>query len=158
MKRVNIIAVAIILSLLLVAVGLLAQPQINPAAVLVPNPCLTQSVAPQSAVISVAAAGTSALVPVSGTTSVYVCGFSFTLPSIMTTAATAAIEYGSGTACATSPTAMTGTYGGGGIVSGNNITVNQSTPLAKTPSGNGVCLVAAGTTVSVQGVLSYVQQ
>jgi uncharacterized protein (DUF779 family) len=118
-------------------------------------------VARSSATISVVTATTTSLVAVSGTTAVYVCGFSITIAPSATSADTAQFEYGTGAAC-TSPTALTGTYGNGDLTTAAPV-VSVSygggrATIFTAPASNGICIVTGGTTVNVQGVLTYVQQ
>jgi hypothetical protein len=114
-----------------------------------------------SASISVTSATTTSLVAVSGSTAVYVCGFSFTIAPSATSADTAQLEYGTGASC-TGTHALTGTYGNGDLTtSAPPLPVSYGGGLGTVvtaPASNGVCLVTAGTTVNVQGVLTYVQQ
>ena len=134
------------------------------AAVVLPttDPCGTSGVAKSSVVVSLSSAATTALVAVSGTKAVYVCGFAVTIAPSATSADTVTFEYGTGVACAGSPTVLTGAFGAGDLTSaappatvaygGGGATVMTA------PSANGLCAVSAGTAVSVQGLLSYVQQ
>lgn len=115
-----------------------------------------------SASINVASATTAAVVAISGSTTVYVCGFDFTIAGSATTATTAQLEYGTGTACVSTQTALTGTYGSGDAAVSTTPTYvsrgdGQATVLAGIAS-NGICIVTAGTTVKVAGSLTYVQQ
>ena len=124
------------------------------------DPCASPGVAKSSVAISITSATTTSLVAVSGSTAVYVCGFVFTDSQVITTANTLQFEYGTGAACS-SPTALTGLLGGGGITAAAPITISAQADrtLFKTPASNGVCaLTAIGATGSFQGVLTYVQQ
>lgn len=121
------------------------------------DPCMNPGVLKQSVPINITTATTTSLVAASGTTAVYVCSYSMTLNSIVTTATTAQLEYGTGGSC-TGTNALTGLYGAGGITAGVPIPIVQPSPLKATPAANGVCLVSAGATVNIQGVLTYVQQ
>ncbi len=119
------------------------------------------SAAKSSAAINVTSATTTSLVAVSGSTTVYVCGISLTIAPSATSADTALFEYGTGAAC-TSPTALTGTYGNGDLTSAAGVAAinygNGGATIFKSAASAGVCILTAGTAVSVQGVLTYVQQ
>ena len=121
-------------------------------------PCMSSGVKKQSVAINVSTAATTALVVVSGSTQVYVCGYSFTIAPSATTADTAQIEQGTGTACAGNVTALTGTYGNGDLTAAAPLIAVTNGELQPTPAAYGVCILTAGTAVSVQGVLTFVQQ
>ena len=117
------------------------------------DPCLNPSLLKSSAIVNISgAAGTTELVAPSGSKAVYLCYFH---ASFVGTAPTYYLEYGISTAC-TGTTALTGTmavptttfdtlgHGNGSVVA--------------TPASQGLCLVAGGTTPSIQGVITYVQQ
>jgi hypothetical protein len=114
-----------------------------------------------SVAINISSATTTSLVAVSGTTAVYVCGGSITIAGSATSADSAQIEYGTGAAC-TGTHALTGVMGSGDAAVSTTPTVVQfgggSSTSMTAPASNGVCLVSAGTTVSIQGWLSYIQQ
>ena len=125
------------------------------------DPCAAPTVTKNSAAINVTSATTTSLVAISGSTTIYVCGFSMTIAPSATSADTAQFEYGTGGTCGSGTTALTGTYGNGDLTSTTSVVaVNQNGPgtIFKTPASNGLCLLTAGTAVSVQGVVSYVQQ
>jgi hypothetical protein len=110
--------------------------------------------------ISITTAATTSLVAVSGTTVVYICSLSLTISQVVTTANTFVLEYGTGASC-TSPTALTGTYGAGGVTAAAPIYVwaGYGGTLAKSAAAAGVCaLTTIGASGSFQGVLTYVQQ
>lgn len=123
------------------------------------DPCT--SAAKSSAAISVATATTTSLVAVSGSTTVYVCGFAMTIAPSAVTAGTALFEYGTGATC-TSPTSLTGTFGNGDLTSTVGVAPviygGGSQTVFKSASSAGICILTAGNAVSVQGVLTYVQQ
>lgn len=114
-----------------------------------------------SAAISVTTGTTTSLVAVSGSTVVYVCGFAITIAPSAVTAATALFEYGTGAAC-TSPTLLTGTFGNGDLTSAAGVAPilygNGSATIFKSAAAAGICILTAGNAVSVQGVITYVQQ
>lgn len=117
------------------------------------DPCANPSVAKSSAVVNISgAAGTTQLVAVSGTTSVYACGFQAT---VVGTTPTVLFEYGTSTDC-TGTHALTGTMA---IVTTSTVNLGfGGSTVFKAPASQGLCLVAGGTTPSIQGVLTYVQQ
>jgi hypothetical protein len=122
------------------------------------DPCLNPSVAKISAPISVSSAATTSIIPVSGAKSFYTCDFQITVTGLLTTAASAQFEYGSGASCS-SPVALTGTMQGQAIV-GSTITLGPSGYGTQfvAPSGTGICLVTTGTSPSFQGYIVGVQQ
>lgn len=123
------------------------------------DPCT--SATKSSTAISVTSATTTSLVAVSGSTTVYVCGFSMTIAPSGTSADTALFEYGTGAACST-PTTLTGTFGNGDLTTTTGVAAvsygNGSATIFKSAASAGVCILTAGTTVNVQGVLTWVQQ
>ncbi len=152
----------ILLAFLLLALPLRADvpgvqtlaPQPNQSTT-VGDPCLATGSVKQSAAISVAAAGTTQLVAVSATQVIYVCGFVVTTTGV-TTVTTAQFEYGTGAAC-TGPTVLTGTFAQSLVTSAIVVVATTATQFS-VPVGNGLCIVVAGTTPSVQGYLTYVQR
>src|SRR5712664_1877979 len=127
------------------------------------DPCQSPNIAKSSVPINLtAAAGTTALVAVSGSTVVYVCGVAFTIAPSATTADSVLFEYGSGTACATSPVALTGTFGSGDLTtSAPLVTVNYGgagSTIFKSAASNGICALTTGSVINIQGVMTYVQQ
>jgi hypothetical protein len=115
-----------------------------------PARCLDDALV-SSVPISTSTANDNALVAVSGTTKVYVCGFSFVTGGTVNVK----LRRGAGSACATSPSDMTGAMefvANGGISVGNAGAVNLVTAAAE-----GVCIHLSGA-VNVRGFLTYVQQ
>ena len=115
------------------------------------DPCQTSGTAKSSVVVAVTA--DAQLIAASGSTIIYVCGFSV---SIAGTTPTMRFIYGTGTVCATGLTALTGTYApltGSMILGGNG----GATVFATTAS-QALCVDTEGTSPSVQGILTYVQQ
>lgn len=109
-----------------------------------------------STAVNISTATTTTLVAVSGVTVVRVCSYSLyvvsgTLPSFK-------FVYGTGAACVTGQTALTGTYGGiaGAIGQLFNIADGLGT-IFQAPAANGLCLVSAGTLPNIQGVITYSQ-
>jgi hypothetical protein len=105
---------------------------------------------------------TATVVPVSGSTAVYVCGFSFTIAPSATSADTIKFVYGTGAACASGQTALTGTYGNGDLTIAAPVVPisygNGNGTVMIAPASNGLCTITTGTAVNIQGILSYVQQ
>ena len=129
----------------------------------VADPCQEPSVAKSSVAISASSAATAKLVGAISGKAVYVCGFSLSIAPSATAADTAQFEYGTKVSsdCDTDATALTGTYGNGDLTSAAGVaTISNSGPgtIFATPASQEVCIVTAGTAVSVQGVLTYVQQ
>lgn len=139
--------------------GTLATPNANYVSVQNADPCYAGN--KLSAAINVTSGTTTSLVPVSGSTIVYVCGFAITIAPSAITAATALFEYGTGAAC-TSPTVLTGTFGNGDLTSAAGVAPilfgNGGATIFKSAASSGICILTAGNAVSVQGVLTYVQQ
>jgi hypothetical protein len=115
-----------------------------------------------SAPINITSATTTSLIALSGTTSVYVCGFSVSISQVVTTPNTIQFEFGTGAACVTTQTVLTGLFGGGGVTAAAPITISYgggNNTMFKAPAGNAICAVTAiGASGSFQGVLTYVQQ
>jgi hypothetical protein len=113
------------------------------------DPC---SVAAKASVaVSITTATTTQLVALSTGKKVYVCGFAATFGA----SSTLALEYGTGTACATGTTALTGVFTpatGGTVVTGNG-----SATVTGGPAGNALCALTTGTG-GIFGLLTYVQQ
>jgi hypothetical protein len=122
------------------------------------DPCASSSIPKSSAVINITTATTTSLVALSGSTVVYVCGFNVTTGST-TTANTIVFEYGTGGSCATSPVALTGIMNSLGMLTGNISAGNAGSTIFKTAAGNALCaLSTVGSTPSIQGFVTYVQQ
>lgn len=126
------------------------------------DPCQNPSVAKSSAKISLTSTTAQELVVVSGSTTIYVCGFSATIQGSATTVGTLQFEYGTKTTngCDTGTTTLTDTFQG-------NITASIPTLITsagggftqfKSAASNELCAVATGTTISVRGYLTFVQQ
>lgn len=107
-----------------------------------------------------ASATTTQLVAISGTTTVYVCGYQLAVSA--GTAPTVQFEYGTGAACGTGTTVLTGVMGTGVTVAagvaGPIFTAGNDVTLFKAPAGNALCLVTGGTTPTVGGFVTFVQQ
>jgi hypothetical protein len=118
------------------------------------DPCQSSAVAKRSVVIAASGVATTQLVALQPGMTVYVCGYSFTVAGSAT--ATATLEYGTGSSCGTGTTTVTGAYLGGTLAI--HIQMGGAGTITKTASANALCLVAGGSTPSIQGVLTYVQQ
>jgi hypothetical protein len=107
--------------------------------------------AKSSVAVSITTATTTQLVALSAGKKVYACGFAATFGA----SSTLALEYGTGSACGTGTTALTGvlTPGTGVAV----VTGNGSATVATTPAGNALCALTTGTG-GIYGILTYVQQ
>ena len=146
MRRLSIVAI-----MLLISATALGQA----AAV---DPCFSNT--PKSNVsVSITTATTTQLVALSGTTSIYICGFTGTVNSA-TTATTLQFEYGTGASCGTGTTVLTGAMNTGGSTAAGSVVISFADPGStfKTAAGNALCVVTTGTTINVQGVLTYIQQ
>lgn len=122
------------------------------------DPCGSWGTLKKSVAINVSAsATTTSIVAVSGATAVFVCGFNIEVTA--GTTPTFQFEYGTGAAC-TGPTVLSGPYMGEAttlglsdfLYGGGEMTIMQ------VPASNGVCIVTGGTTPSIVGVVTYVQQ
>jgi hypothetical protein len=117
------------------------------------DPCQNPALLKTTLAVNISgAAGTTELVAPSGATAVYACYFH---ASFVGTSPTYLMEYGTSTAC-------TGTHALTGTIAVPTTTFdtlgNGSTAVLVTPASQGLCLVAGGTTPSIQGVLTFVQQ
>ena len=116
-----------------------------------PDPCQSNGVTKSS--VAVAVTADAQLIALSGTTIIYVCGFNV---SIAGTAPTMRLISGTGSVCATGLTGRTGAYAPltGSMIASGGI---AGTVLA-TAAGEALCMDTEGTSPSVQGVLTFVQQ
>lgn len=143
-------------------------PTVGQAALVVaqsPNgdPCQTPAVTKLSKPVSVTSATTTQLVAISGSTSIYVCGFSLSMPPSITSAATFAFEYGTGSNCGTGTTTLTGTIGNqnGALAAGPPVPYTGGGSIGtefSTPSAQALCVVTTGTNLDLQGYVTYVQR
>lgn len=133
--------------------GVQTIPQ-NDAGTTSGDPCLATGITKSSVSVAITTVATTSIVAVSGTTTVYVCGFAASTTGA-TTATTFQFEYGTGATC-TGPTVLTGTLGANATATATWTAVAGPT-LFKSASANGICIVSAGTTVSIQGVVTFVQ-
>jgi hypothetical protein len=92
---------------------------------------------------------------------VYVCGWDFTASQVITTANTLVFEGGTGTACASTVVAYTGTLGAGGVTVAAPLHISYAPghTAFKTAASSGLCaLTAIGGSGTFQGIVTYVQQ
>ena len=125
------------------------------------DPCQNPSVIKSSAKISLSSTTAAAVVALASGKIVYVCGFMADIQGSATTVGTVQFEYGTQTTnpCDTGTTTLTPALPG-------NITANVPTVIPMpggytqfaTTASQQLCAVATGTTISVQGYLTYVQQ
>lgn len=113
------------------------------------NPCMDHDRI-TSAAINTASSGNVEVVALSGSTLVYVCGFSL----IADAAVDVQFIYGTGTACATGETDLTGIWGLG--ANGGIAVPNAGAVQFKAPAGNALCIENSGA-VQVSGHVTYVQ-
>jgi hypothetical protein len=114
------------------------------------DPCLDPRQAKLSAAIS--ATASAQLVALQSGQVVYVCGFNYTSTG---TNPTTKFVYGTGAVCATGQVALTGTYA---PTAGSAVMKPWDGTGFQTAAGNALCLVIAGTTPSIQGVVTYVKK
>jgi len=115
------------------------------------DPCKNPAASTSSAVINVSSATTTQLVALAAGKSVYVCQVTMSGGS----AATAVLEYGTGSSCGTGTTALTGALA---LNATQPVSLGWGGALASTPAGAALCLVTGGTVTTAQGIVSYVQQ
>ena len=100
-----------------------------------------------SVVISTASSGNVELVALTSGETVYVCGWNV----IATGTVAVQLVYGTGTACATSETNLTGAYP---LVANAGLVDRSDFAMMRTASGNALCIELSGA-VQVDGVLYY---
>lgn len=130
------------------------------------DPCSSAGASKISKPISITGAGTTGIISGNLGQAIYVCGGSFTIASSATSADSIQFEFGANSLCATGTTILTGTFGTGITVANLMETIvlpagatNFTAPASAVgTSGNNLCAVTTGTTVNIQGYLSYVQQ
>lgn len=125
------------------------------------DPCQSPSALKSSVSISITTATTTQLVAPSGSTAVYVCGVSMTIAPSATTADTISFITGTGATCGGSTVTKTGTFGNGDLTSAAGVafvTFADPGTTFSAAASSGVCAISAGTAISIQGVMTYVQQ
>jgi hypothetical protein len=147
------------------SVGGVVEMYLNSSGQAVPtsnvDPCLVSASSKSSVAVNITSATTTALVAAVTGKSVYVCGGVLTIAPSATAADTATLEYGTGATCGSGTTALTGAFGAGDLTSAAPpivVPLFTSGVILATPISNALCLLSAGTAVSIQGVVSYVQQ
>jgi hypothetical protein len=116
------------------------------------DPCQSTSVAKQTAAINIVAAGTSQVVAPNSNTTVFVCGYQV---SVSGTTPTLQWEFATPANCASGVTFATGAIA---PTSGSVLTISPGSTVMKGTSGQGFCAVTGGTSPSIQGFLTFVQQ
>ena len=114
------------------------------------DPCQSKSVTKSSVVLNVTTSAQ--VIAASGSTIIYVCGFTMTVGG---TAPTYQFQYGTGSVCATGLTNLTGKFA---PTVGSFNSYNPGMTAFPTTASQALCVATGGTTPSVQGVLTYVQQ
>ena len=148
MKHVQTFILALLLAIVFgVSIGTLTRAQ-----PIIPDPCRVPDILKLATPLNVSGTTATELLPVVGSTGIAVCGFTASLagttPSLL-------VRYGTGTACATSPTNLTGTIL---PTSGQMINLENGGVIWRSPAGQALCVTLGGTTPSLQGVLTYVRQ
>lgn len=124
------------------------------------DPCTALPKSSVSISFTTTGANTTSLISLVTGKAVYVCSFSVSIPTSAGAAVSLQFEYGAGAACVTSPVALTGTFGSGFVGAGAPILYEYgdgSATIFQAIASNALCMVTAGTTVNIQGVLTYVQ-
>ncbi len=121
------------------------------------DPCQSPGIPKQSVPIAISATGTTALVPSYSFKTTTICGIAVTYAS----GTTPTMQFKSGTqtttACDTGAANLTGAMSIPATV-GQGVIMGTGGALFAAPQGAQVCIVAAGTTPTFNGVLTYVQQ
>lgn len=134
-----------------------SSPVVLPSNQKVADPCMFQ--AKTNLAVNVATAVSVQLVGLSTGQTIYICSLSL----IGSTATVFSLTYGTGTACATSPTAVIGgatatTSVGLSLAANGGLTLgNGQGTVALTGSGAELCLIQSGSGV-IAGNLTYIQQ
>lgn len=125
------------------------------------DPCQTPGIAKSSFPITFTTATTTQLVAAVAGKVVYACGASFTIAPSAVTADTFSFIAGTGAACVAAQVTLTGSYGNGDLTTAAPVvpvSIISSGTVFSSAIGSGVCGLTTGTSVSVNGILSYVQQ
>ena len=101
--------------------------------------------------INISTATTTQIVALSGSTQIRVINYSFTVAG---TTPTVTFVYGTGTACGTGTTAISGAFA---PLTGTLMTSPPGAAAFIVPAGKALCIVSGGTTPSIQGFLTYTQ-
>lgn len=129
------------------AAAQLQTVQLSPAG----DPCFS-SLPKLSVAVSISTATTTQLVALSAGKAVYVCAFAVQMGA----STSAVLEFGTGSACATGTTALTGAYT---VAASSAMFVNpgHGQTIVQTTAGKALCVLSTGTG-GINGVLSYVQR
>ncbi|MGH7239110.1 MAG: hypothetical protein ACREHG_03480 [Candidatus Saccharimonadales bacterium] len=125
------------------------------------DPCANPSVAKNSVVIALTTTATTQLVTEVVGKVVYVCGFVATVAPSATTADNFLFNAGTGGTCGTGTVVLTGSFNSGNTnatVATTVVSYGIGGTAFSTASGLGLCIATSGTTVNIQGLLTYVQQ
>jgi hypothetical protein len=131
----------------------------NPITITGGDPCQGATAPKKSVAIAQAAAGTQQLVAGLAGHAIFVCGYNFTVDG--STSATALLEFGTNANCAAGTTSLSGAWKGNASTASSSpvhVIAGGGYAVTSTPSGDFLCIVAGGTTPSLQGILTYVQQ
>jgi hypothetical protein len=133
----------------------------TPSSQFVGDPGQSSGAFKQSKVVDMNTATTTVIIPAVAGQSIYVCGASFAIGTSATTPGTFFLEFGTGANCVTGTTIITGSMGTETATAGIGafpwlLPGGMTSVVA--PSGNALCGVSAGTTVSNHGTITYVQQ
>ena len=136
---------------LLVGIGLYIAAVVARGQTQMPDPCSSADIAKLSVALNLSSTGGEVL-PVSGTTRIKVCGFA---ASVAGTTPSLKFRYGTGSVCGTGTTELSGVIL---PTSGAFVSYAPGGTAFATPNGQALCVLLAGTSPSVQGVLTYVRQ
>ena len=140
----------VLIGVIVGALGLVSGQNFIPTALSSTDPCQASGVAKSRVLLNVTVLAE--IIAASGSNVIYVCGFAATVGG---TAPTYQFQYGTGTACATGRTNISGIFAP--TVGSFNQYSPGMTAFATTAS-QALCIETGGTTPSVQGILTYVQQ
>jgi hypothetical protein len=146
-------------SLLFALFATLSFAQVGPTGVIIQynsgDPCQNPNVVKSFAAVNISTATTTELVAAVAGKTIYMCSLTV---SVSGTSPTFQFKTGTkvSTACDTAPTNQSGTYA---LTSGQLVTLaaDSTTFLTGALSGE-LCLTSGGTTPSIQGNLTYIQQ
>ena len=118
------------------------------------DPCDAPNIPKLSVSLAIGSATTTSLIAASSPVAVpiYVCSINGTLAG---TSPTMQFEYGTGATCGTGTGTLTGAMAPS---TGTFFEMGAGQAIFTVPAGNNFCVVTGGTTPSLQGVLTYVQQ
>lgn len=118
------------------------------------DPCQNPSIAKATAKVAISTATTTELVAAVAGKAVYLCAFESTVagtsPTILFLTGTKV-----STACDTSPVNLSGVFA---ITSGSIFPIHPTMTATQSAASGELCLTSGGTTPSIQGFFTYVQQ